>query len=210
MCVAWLHLESLNQILNHSWWVSQRSMSEGKPVDEHHALGLQNPSGTQIQFEMLGQKASCGLLLLWPCSLKWGHDSHLKTNHLHRPPMFGHSSAYEQRPRGIAKFNQQYTGWLGMLATTYDIPHDTESGRGNPFGSYELVEGSPLHGIFTIPAVFHTQTSCRHIFLPKQMVLDHKVWHCRWRVAELCDACWGTSSKTNLQINYWSIQAKVK
>lgn len=69
-CAAWLHLESLNQILDHSWWVSQRSMSERKPVDEHHALGLLNPSGAQIQFETAGQKASCGLLLHWPCSLK--------------------------------------------------------------------------------------------------------------------------------------------
>lgn len=64
-----------------------------------------------------------------------------------------------------------------MLATTYDIPHDAESGRGSPFGSYELVEGSPLHEIFTIPADFRMQTSCRphtHIFLSKQMVLEHK------------------------------------
>lgn len=69
-CAAWLHLESLNQILDHSWWVSQRSVSERKLVDEHHALGLLNPSGAQIQFETAGQKASCGLLLHWPCSLK--------------------------------------------------------------------------------------------------------------------------------------------
>jgi len=65
--------------------------------------------------------------------------------------MIRHSSAYERGPRlGIAKFNQLSAGGLGMLATTYDIPHDAESGRCSPFGSYELVEGSPLHEIFTI------------------------------------------------------------
>lgn len=84
-CAAWLHLESLNQIPDHSWWVSQRSMSEGKLVDEHSALGLLNPSGSQIQFETLGQKTFCGLLFLWPCSLKWGHNSHSKIIHLCRP-----------------------------------------------------------------------------------------------------------------------------
>lgn len=108
-CAAWLHLESLNQILDHSWWVSQRSMSEGKPVDEHSALGLLNPSGSQIQFETLGQKTFCGLLFLWPYSLKWGHNSHLKIIHLCRPqfpPMWSCTVVHmSEGLKGIVKFN---------------------------------------------------------------------------------------------------------